>query len=82
MAGIALTTLDLPVGAHQSVASGTPRAVDRGGEAGCRVVQILTDPRLASIPKFLETPKDETLAHDGRNVATLRRLAGEVRHSS
>jgi deoxyribonuclease-4 len=37
---------------------------------------LMTDARLASIPKFLETPKDETLVMDRRNLATLRRLAG------
>ena len=31
---------DLPLGAHQSIAGGTPRAVERGVRAGCRVVQI------------------------------------------
>ena len=43
------------------------------GRAGFR--NLLRDPRLAAIPKFLETPKDETLAADRRNLATLRRLA-------
>jgi len=43
------------------------------GRRGFR--NLMTDPRLASIPKFLETPKDETLALDRRNLATLRRLA-------
>jgi endonuclease IV len=36
----------------------------------------MNDPRLAGIPKFLETPKDEdTLEQDRRNLAVLRRLA-------
>jgi hypothetical protein len=35
----------------------------------------MTDPRLAAIPKFLETPKDDTLEHDRKNLAALRRLA-------
>ena len=43
------------------------------GRAGFR--NLLRDARLAAIPKFLETPKDETLAADRRNLATLRRLA-------
>ncbi|HEX9689537.1 MAG TPA: hypothetical protein VGB47_10775 [Thermoanaerobaculia bacterium] len=34
------TFLDLPLGAHQSIAGGTPRAVERGVEVGCRVLQI------------------------------------------
>jgi deoxyribonuclease-4 len=43
------------------------------GRKGFR--NLMTDPRLAAIPKFLETPKDETLDHDRKNLATLRRLA-------
>lgn len=43
------------------------------GRRGFR--SLMTDPRLARIPKFLETPKDETLAFDRKNLATLRRLA-------
>ncbi len=46
------------------------------GEIGRRGFRnLMTDPRLAAIPKFLETPKDETLDADRRNLATLRRLA-------
>jgi deoxyribonuclease-4 len=45
------------------------------GEAGFR--NLMRDPRLAAVPKFLETPKDETLDWDRRNLATLRRLADE-----
>ena len=36
---------------------------------------IVTDPRLAGIPKFLETPKDESLDLDRKNLAISRRLA-------
>jgi deoxyribonuclease IV len=43
------------------------------GRRGFR--NLMTDPRLARVPKFLETPKDETLALDRKNLATLRRLA-------
>jgi deoxyribonuclease-4 len=43
------------------------------GRKGFR--NLMTDPRLAAIPKFLETPKDETLDLDRKNLATLRRLA-------
>jgi deoxyribonuclease-4 len=32
--------IDLPLGAHQSIAGGTPRAVERGLAAGCRALQI------------------------------------------
>ncbi len=44
------------------------------GEAGFR--HLLSDPRFEAIPKFLETPKDEALDFDRKNLETLRRLAG------
>jgi len=44
------------------------------GDAGFR--NIMTDPRLAAVPKFLETPKDKDLDWDRKNLAKLRRLAG------
>jgi deoxyribonuclease IV len=44
------------------------------GKPGFR--NLMRDPRLAPIPKFLETPKDEAFAFDRANLATLRRLAG------
>jgi deoxyribonuclease-4 len=43
------------------------------GEAGFR--NLLADARLSALPKFLETPKDDALDFDRRNLATLRRLA-------
>jgi deoxyribonuclease-4 len=46
----------------------------RIGDAGFR--NVMTDPRLAAVPKFLETPKDKDLKWDRRNLARLRRLAG------
>jgi deoxyribonuclease IV len=46
------------------------------GNAGFR--NLMTDPRLAAIPKFLETPKDEALDFDRKNLAALRRLARRV----
>src|SRR5439155_563139 len=57
-----------------------PRRARRGGGRGRRGARagfrnLMTDARLAAIPKFLETPKDETLDHDRKNLATLRRLA-------
>ncbi len=89
MARDPVTANELLIGAHQSIAGGTPRAVERGVGTGCRVLQIfvknnsrwvgktigMTDPRLAQIPKFLETPKDDSLDFDRKNLATLRRLA-------
>lgn len=52
---------------HEHIGHGTI------GRAGFR--NLMTDPRLAGIPKFLETPKDDTLVADRRNLAILRRLA-------
>jgi len=42
------------------------------GKRGFR--NLMRDARLAAIPKFLETPKDEGLDHDRANLAALRRL--------
>jgi deoxyribonuclease-4 len=52
---------------HEHIGRGTI------GRAGFR--NLMTDPRLAGIPKFLETPKDDTLVADRKNLAILRRLA-------
>ena len=52
---------------HEHIGRGTI------GRRGFR--NLMTDPRLAGVPKFLETPKDDTLEHDKRNLAVLRRLA-------
>lgn len=43
------------------------------GRPGFR--NLMADPRLARIPKFLETPKDDSLDWDRRNLAALRELA-------
>jgi deoxyribonuclease-4 len=50
------------------------------GEAGFR--NLMRDARLSQVPKFLETPKDETLEADRRNLETLRRLAFPERRIS
>jgi len=53
---------------HEHIGRGT---IGRRG-----FVNLMTDPRLAAIPKFLETPKDEdALVQDRKNLAVLRRLA-------
>lgn len=43
------------------------------GEEG--FAALMQDPRLIEIPRILETPKEEDLAEDKMNLATLRRLA-------
>ena len=46
------------------------------GEEGFRA--LMRDPRLREVPRVLETPKgDDATAADRRNLAVLRRLAGE-----
>ena len=52
---------------HEHIGRGTI------GRPGFR--NLMTDARLAGIPKFLETPKDDTLVSDRKNLAVLRRLA-------
>ncbi len=52
---------------HEHIGRGT---IGRRG-----FVNLMTDPRLAPVPKFLETPKDDTLDFDRKNLAALRRLA-------
>lgn len=47
------------------------------GEAGFR--HLMTDSRLRSVPKFLETPKDKDLDWDRKNLAKLRALASPSR---
>jgi deoxyribonuclease IV len=45
------------------------------GEAGFRA--LMQDVRIAGVPKILETPKGVEGVHDRRNLALLRRFAGE-----
>jgi len=49
------------------------------GLAGFR--QLMTDPLLATVPKFLETPKDPARDFDRLNLARLRRLAASARRN-
>lgn len=47
------------------------------GEIGIEAFRLLMrDPRLARIPKILETPKDEAMTEDFRNLKVLRKLIG------
>ena len=54
---------------HEHIGRGTI------GEPG--FANLMRDPRLTAVPKFLETPKDKTLDFDRENLAVLRRL-GEI----
>lgn len=76
---LGIRDLVLHPGAHggEGEAAGISRHEHIGqgriGHKGFR--NLMTDPRLAQIPKFLETPKDDSLDFDRKNLATLRRLA-------
>jgi hypothetical protein len=50
------------LGAHQSIARGLHRAVERASAVGCEALQSL------------ETPKGDGLAEDRRNLRALRAL--------
>jgi deoxyribonuclease-4 len=39
---------------------------------------LMQDPRFATVPKILETPKGDDDSADLRNIGVLRELAGEV----
>ncbi|HEY6931326.1 MAG TPA: hypothetical protein VJA66_16770, partial [Thermoanaerobaculia bacterium] len=44
----------LPIGAHQSIAGGTPRAVERGLASGCRALQIFVKSNRAWAAREIE----------------------------
>jgi deoxyribonuclease IV len=46
------------------------------GQEGFRL--LVNDPRFASLPKIIETPKDDTAADDIRNLTLLRSLVGKA----
>ena len=69
---------DLPLGAHQSIAGGTPRAVERGIDAGCRVLQIFVKNNNRWIGKPIEHPE----AREFRSAARAARLSRVVAHTS
>lgn len=54
---------------HEHIGQGTL------GEGGFR--RLMHDPRFTAVPKLLETPKGEGMEMDLRNLAMLRRLAGQ-----
>jgi deoxyribonuclease-4 len=69
---------DLPLGAHQSIAGGTPRAVERGIDAGCRVLQIFVKNNNRWIGKPIERPE----AREFRTAARAAGLSRVVAHTS
>ena len=69
---------DLPLGAHQSIAGGTPRAVERGIDAGCRVLQIFVKNNNRWIGKPIEHPE----AREFRTAARAARFSRVIAHTS
>ena len=72
------SALDLPLGAHQSIAGGTPRAVERGVEVGCRVIQIF----VKNSNRWVGRPIDRPEARAFRSAARGAGLARVVAHTS
>ena len=69
---------DLPLGAHQSIAGGTPRAVQRGVDAGCRVLQIFVKNNNRWVGKPIQRPE----ARAFRTATRAARLSRVVAHTS
>src|SRR5438477_2584805 len=78
MAQERLAAPDLLIGAHQSIAGGTPRAVERGVSAGCRVVQIFVKNNSRWIGKSI----GEVEAREFRRAARRADLAHVAAHTS
>ncbi|HKD11703.1 MAG TPA: deoxyribonuclease IV, partial [Thermoanaerobaculia bacterium] len=57
MASLAASQSPLPLGAHQSIAGGAPRAVERALEAGCRVLQIFVKNNSRWVGKTIDGPE-------------------------
>jgi deoxyribonuclease-4 len=72
------TGTDLPLGAHQSISGGTPRAVERGLEAGCRVLQIF----VKNSNRWVGRPLDRPEARAFRSAARGAGLSRVVAHTS
>ena len=69
---------DLPLGAHQSIAGGTPRAIERGVAAGCRVLQIFVKNNNRWAGKTIE----DTEAAEFRLAARRAGLSRVIAHTS
>ena len=69
---------DLPLGAHQSIAGGTPRAIERGLEVGCRVVQIF----VKNSNRWVGKPLDRPEARAFRSAARGANLSRVIAHTS
>jgi deoxyribonuclease IV len=70
-----VTVSDLPLGAHQSIAGGTPRAIERGVEVGCRVLQIFVKNSNRWIGRPLERPEARAFRSAARSASFARVIA-------
>ena len=68
----------LLIGAHQSIAGGTPRAVERGVSAGCRVLQIFVKNNARWIGKPIEAEEARLFRRDARRAE----MAHVIAHTS
>jgi deoxyribonuclease-4 len=75
---MAVSNLDLPLGAHQSIAGGTPRAIERGIEVGCRVLQIF----VKNSNRWIGKPIERTEARAFRSAARTSSLSRVIAHTS
>lgn len=69
---------DLLIGAHHSIAGGTPRAVERGVATGCRVLQIFVKNNSRWVGKTIEAGE----AGEFRRATRRARFAGVAAHTS
>ena len=67
-----------PLGAHQSIAGGLTRAVDRAVETGCECLQIFT----RNINQWQTTPIDPAAAQAFREAVAAAGLVCVVAHDS
>src|SRR5512142_1408059 len=70
--------MDLLIGAHQSIAGGTPLAVERGVSAGCRVLQIFVKNNSRWVGKTI----GEAEAREFQRAARRANLAHVAAHTS
>ncbi|HEV8610224.1 MAG TPA: deoxyribonuclease IV [Thermoanaerobaculia bacterium] len=70
-----MAVLDLPLGAHQSIAGGTPRAIERGIEVGCRVLQIFVKNSNRWVGRPLERPEARAFRSAARDANFSRVIA-------
>ena len=72
------TGADLPLGAHQSIAGGTPRAIERGIEVGCRVLQIF----VKNSNRWIGKPIEKLEARAFRSAAREAQFSRVIAHTS